>query len=439
MSSEQTEDRSPAAVKLHKGGIAYPFKVAARSIIRIIPGGKSSIEPAIRDLRLRFRRWQWARKAQNGVVDENENLIALDPARIEFCPKTEFAYRLFKGAAQPGDWDQSDKRFDRLAVYQAFNEVCKQKAKSWSETDYYKTILASIENGQGKYSCETQADLDARCEKLTALYESIATEGYKSQAELNTTFDDEVAVAVSRDGQFLFADGAHRLAIAKVLGLTEIPVLVSVRHPDWLAFKSQLQEFTKTQTLGTLYQQASHPDLMSVPAEHGSADRFAVIEAHLPETRGKMVDIGTNLGYMCHRFEEKGFDCIGTEIDETHLYFLRKLRDYSNRRFEVRAGSFLTDMELTTNDFEVVLGLNIFHHFLKTEEDYKLLIAFLDRLKVNYMFFEAHLPDEEQMLNAYKNYPAEEFCDFIMEHTGLTRKERIFQAHDGREMFLLSR
>ena len=96
-------------------------------------------------------------------------------------------------------------------------------------------------------------------------------------------------------------------------------------------------------------------------------------------------------------------------------------------------------MELTTNDFEVVLGLNIFHHFLKTEKDYKLLIAFLDRLKVNYMFFEAHLPDEKQMINAFKNYPAEEFCDFIMEHTGLTKKECIFQAHDGRELFLLSR
>jgi 2-polyprenyl-3-methyl-5-hydroxy-6-metoxy-1,4-benzoquinol methylase len=289
------------------------------------------------------------------------------------------------------------------------------------------------------YACRSKEDIDARCKNLTALYAAIEKDGYKSQADLNTLEDDEIAVAIGRAGQFLFSDGAHRLAIAKLLNIQEVPVLVSVRHPDWAAFKSQVREFTKTQTLGKLYQQASHSDLMNIPAEHGSADRFNAIEPHLPVRTGNLLDIGSNLGYMCHRSEELGFDCIGIEIDETHLFFMEKLRDYSNRRFEVRAGSFLEDMELTTRDFEVVLALNIFHHFLKTEELYKLLVAFLGRLKVNRMVFEAHLPDELQMVDAYKNYPAEEFCNFIMEHTGLEKKELIFSAHDGREMFLLSK
>jgi hypothetical protein len=55
------------------------------------------------------------------------------------------------------------------------------------------------------------------------------------------------------------------------------------------------------------------------------------------------------------------------------------------------------------------------------------------------MVFEPHLTIEEPFANAYKNYPADEFCAFVMKHTGLTKKEKIYTAHDGREIYILSR
>jgi hypothetical protein len=391
-------------------------------------------------MRLGFRRWAWARKAHSGEAVTGTNLLTVDPARIEFCPTTEFAYNNYRGRTESGNWDRSDKRFADLAVYQAFDKVCKQKTATWQETAYYQAILKAIQSGGDMYSCKTVADLDARCENLSALYDSIAKDGYKSQAELENNLEDEVAVAIGRDGQILFSDGAHRLSIAKILGLNEIPVLVAVRHPEWAAFKAQLLEFAKTQVLGGLYQQALHPDLLSVPASHGCSDRFNVIEQHLPaKAPGKVLDIGCNLGYMLHKFEDKGFDCIGIEIDETHLYILEKLRVAANKKFEIRSGNFLDDMEVTKQQFEVVVALNIFHHFLKKEADYYKLIAFLERLDTNYMVFEPHLTSEEPMLKAYKNYPAEEFCDFVMKHARLTKREKIYQAHDGRDIYILSR
>ena len=43
----------------------------------------------------------------------------------------------------------------------------------------------------------------------------------------------EIIVHIARDGSFLFDDGRHRLSIAKILRLTQVPVLVLLRHRDW--------------------------------------------------------------------------------------------------------------------------------------------------------------------------------------------------------------
>ena len=424
MSIEQGQTRATAAPKIKTRGPRLFFKKMMLGTVRILPGGRSTVEPFLRRQRLRLRRWVWGLKYDSAQAVAGNNLIVVDPATIEFCAQSEFAYREYMGRKESGDWDISEKRFDNLSLYKAFEEVCKLKTKTWQETDYYKDQVQQIESGREKYYCKTREEFDARCVKLSALYNSINKDGYKSQAELQNNLIDEVAVAIGRDGQILFSDGAHRLSIAKLVGIAEIPALVAVRHSKWAAFKGQLTEFAKTQTLGGLYQQALHPDLLSVPASHGCSDRFVEIEKHLPATPpGKVLDIGCNLGYMLHKFEDKGFDCIGIEIDETHLYILEKLRTAAGKQFEIRSGSFLDDMEVTNHQFEVVIALNIFHHFLKVEADYRKLIAFLKRTKTNYMVFEPHLPSEPQMQTAFKNYSADEFCAFIMEHTGLRNKK----------------
>ena len=440
LSSQEAETRSPPAVsKKSSSGIGHMFKETLRTMVRAIPGGRKVVEPLLRDMRLKFRRWMWAFKSDGGQYGIENNLLKLDPALIEFYPPAEFAYKSFKGGAMSGDWDLSNKQFDRLELYEAFDQVCKHKTKTWQETSYYKTTIQHIEAGQEFHWCRTREEFDARCDDLSAIYESIAQKGYKSQTELGHDPEHEIAIAIGRNGQILFSDGAHRLAMAKLLGINEIPVLVSVRHPKWAAFKAQLLEFAKTQTLGSLYQQALHPDLLSIPAEHGCSDRFKIIQENLVPQGGKLLDIGANLAYMCHRFEDQGFDCTAIEIDETYLYFMKKLRAAADKKFDIRFCSFLDDMEITQQDFEVVLALNIFHHFLKEEPDYIKLIDFLKRLKANYIVFEPHLTDEPQMANAHKNYAAEEFCAFVMEHTGMNSKARIYQAHDGREVYILSR
>lgn len=62
----------------------------------------------------------------------------------------------------------------------------------------------------------------------------------------------EIAVDVGRDGQLLFVDGRHRLAIAKILGLDTVPIVFLVRHSSWM---EQREIFAKDESV------LDHPDL----------------------------------------------------------------------------------------------------------------------------------------------------------------------------------
>lgn len=66
------------------------------------------------------------------------------------------------------------------------------------------------------------------------LYDKIKNAGYQSQKQLRTLRPwDEVRVCIGRNGDVLFHDGRHRLAIAKALEIERIPVVVTRIHKSW--------------------------------------------------------------------------------------------------------------------------------------------------------------------------------------------------------------
>jgi len=156
----------------------------------------------------------------------------------------------------------------------------------------------------------------------------------------------------------------------------------------------------------------------------------------LPIRSGVLVDLGANAGYFCHRFEEVGFDCIAVERSEKELHFLTALRDAAEREFAIAKGS-LTEVELPPK-VDVVLALNIFHHFLKTEAAYRELGSFLRRLHARYMLFETHLPGDPQMAGAARDMAPADFVAWVREEGGFESVTEIGRAADGRPIFLLA-
>lgn len=310
----------------------------------------------------------------------------------------------------------------------------------WQETEFYARVMKDFERGRSKWGCSTEEEFVARCAKLDELHRAIATEGFRSQAELGReSADDEIRVGVRRDGRLLFLDGRHRLAIARILGIDSIPVRVVVRHEEWATFKQGVLDYAQAHN-GRVYQRIDHPDLRHIPAGHGS-ERIEMIEDALRpygNTELSLLDIGAHWGYMCQQLEQLGFKCQGVELNRQSADFAERISVATGSGFTIWRGSVFQFPDI--EDFEVIVALNIFHHFLKSEEAYQELQALLSRMRAEVMIFEAHKHDPPaQMTGAYRNYPPEEFVEFVSRGAGFSNFEELGTAPDGRRLFKLWR
>jgi len=173
-------------------------------------------------------------------------ILYVDPARIE---KRAINLPRTWGRVIGGTWETQS--FTDNAFYQAL-EQRHIKKKSWSEIEH------NLNN----------------TEKWDNLYNKIQEEGFRSQQELRRenaqsdlfTTDCEVGVGIDNNGELVWiAGGFHRLSIAKLLELPEIPVQVRVRHPAWQAIRNEINEAESASELSErTLTQLSHPDLADV-------------------------------------------------------------------------------------------------------------------------------------------------------------------------------
>lgn len=189
--------------------------------------------------------------------------IYVDPSSIEEFTGREWPPWRNKtemlGKVCDGDWDRTDPTF-----CEKYGEECRPiyelfRSGSFSETPFYESLYAHFVHGvdwketQFVRRCLELAEKDLpswkgytsredilnHCKKVDELYETIREDGYKSQLELNRYYDPksaakEVTVDIGRGGELLFVNARHRLTIAKILELEEIPVGVLVRHKKWM-------------------------------------------------------------------------------------------------------------------------------------------------------------------------------------------------------------
>ncbi len=401
--------------------------------------------------RSEFRLWQariWTRtRLRRGTVYDPYRIYWIDPARIEryLVIKASNSEKPFEesGTIMDGDWDLRTNEFHSLDVYRAFRDRF-ENGKPWDKTDYYARVLGDIEAGRLRWNCADKGQFHERLKAIEDLYKNILAHGYRSQAEIATSgygefescgVEDEIRVHIDRHGEYLFADGRHRLSIAKILNLETVPVKVSRRHRKWADLREDILSYAR-ENGGRVYQPITHADLADIPSVHGSK-RWDFIRPHVSGMTGSVLDIGANWGYFCHCFESIGFDCLAIEHMPRDAYFLRKLRWAKNRRFRIVEASIFGYEGVL--DFTVVLCLNIFHHFLKEKSLFRRLTDFLERLNCRMMFFQPHLPDEPQMQGAYRNYSEQEFVKFIQEKARLRWVELLGKDDDGRSLYKLAR
>jgi hypothetical protein len=419
-------------------------RALAIAILDRMPPVKRLVRRIWYDITLLRYKYEWGKlKKEYGTELEIDKVYWVEPEKIEYASLIEFDIHKDQGRAIEGNWDSLEKRYGDLDINVAFKQRFID-GKRWQDTLFYQRRLDRIANGDFSWG-RNQSDLDKRCESWETLYQNIQQQGYKTQRELlrekNLTHsllvEDEITINIGRSGDLLFNNGAHRLSIAKLIGLEKIPVKITVRHPQWMGFRRQILSYAQENN-GRIYSPISHIDLQDIPAVHDSeSDRFNMIKENLSVRSGRLLDIGANWGYFCHRFEQLGLDCYAVEYNGVNLFFLKKLKRAENRLFKIIPKSIFECEEVTKVSFDVVLALNIFHHFLKDEASYLKLVNLLKNLKAGAMYFEPHCPGETQMENVYKNYSEEEFVEFILKSSKFSQAKLIGRAKDNRGIYKL--
>ncbi len=175
-----------------------------------------------------------------------------------------------------GNWDKSQKRFeDRIqytALYQRFVD-----GTAWEETKYFE----DVENRKEKYTTE---QLKLQFTYFDDLYRNIRDHGFLPQHELENSEElieeihdaafhppalREITVDIGRSGEILFgAGGQHRLSIAKILDVDQIPVRIRARHEEWQQKRDDIWTNPEQYDLDEI----SHPDLLHLLRKRTSSN-----------------------------------------------------------------------------------------------------------------------------------------------------------------------
>lgn len=310
-----------------------------------------------------------------------------------------------------GDWDKQPLNIKESQVYQSIQLLL--EGKSFEDTPIYFVGKKILERGDPAWGHKTLQEFkEQRGQEILTLYHSIKAVGVLPIERINPLANplDNISIAIGRNGELLVFDGMHRYCIAKILGKKDIPVNIVVRHADWITKRDEL-----IKKIGkTTYNPIDHPDFEDIPSTWTSW-RFKVLFRDLRnEDIHTIIDLGAHYGYFASELAKEGYICTAIEKGRGYFEIMQQLKMTNPFWFKTQRADILL---LEKIEADCILALNIFHHFLKTEETYKKLVDMLGKIKSNVMYFQAHSVDELQMVGAYKNYTPEEFCQFILENS----------------------
>lgn len=224
------------------------------------------------------------RRAGLGSITDADpfTLIRVDPREIRYFEETTPQKW---GRVRGGDWDRATARVEETTDYRGIYSHFVDGVP-WEDTAKWERYVRRLDRGETPKGCATREELRRRLERVDEIYDRIRAEGYRSQRDLweadpdgqralfykwGRTIDprlDEVTVTVGRDGRLFHRGRAnHRLTIARLLDLEEIPVLVRTRHAGWQAIRDELRAAASIDGLSEEAREAlDNPDLRDLRA-----------------------------------------------------------------------------------------------------------------------------------------------------------------------------
>ncbi len=138
-----------------------------------------------------------------------------------------------RGRVVDGDWDVDALQLRELTVWRGLHQRLVE-GRPWADTDLAPGRSVPEAPNVGSRPLERDPRVVAeRWERLDALARSLRAEGWLPHHDVGARFDREMAIAVGRDGRLIRnSGGLHRLVIAQLIELEQIPCRVLVEHPS---------------------------------------------------------------------------------------------------------------------------------------------------------------------------------------------------------------
>lgn len=189
-------------------------------------------------------------------------IIYIDPESVGYIKNKPEIPKLASAGVVSGDWDEQYEKRESDHEIRISLEQHIYKGVPWKNTPSYKKMMNSR-----FYEDYSESEIINRLDKYEILYHKIKEEGFKLQKELTgndrviTSIHqrpvpelNEITVDVGRNGEFIWFGGNHRLAIARMLDISRVPVRVRVRHIKWQTKRDRVYNKNSDGS-------KSHPDL----------------------------------------------------------------------------------------------------------------------------------------------------------------------------------
>jgi len=209
--------------------------------------------------------------------DVNHYLIYSIPPTYTFGPnydkiipihkleKGRFNPELYTGMILSGDWDIYKQNYEKDRVFVSLKQHYR-KGKDWENTDYghHLWLRGKIRNKDNYFA--------KRVNSIEKTHESVREHGIIKQHTLKGKEKErpeyknrpwDININIGRNGELIYNNYGHnRFAMARLLGLDEIPAFVVVRHKQWMEIR---EEFEQAKCIDELTKKArkhvDHPDL----------------------------------------------------------------------------------------------------------------------------------------------------------------------------------
>lgn len=191
-------------------------------------------QKALRDLRNRL--------TYGAAAPISDECIFIDPRAVtlRYVPSPRNGAPKFRrsdsGRVVTGDWDQSvaplTTNIKEEAITQHF-----MAGVPWEQTALFAKLSRDIAEKGVADDCHTVEELRARYERMDRLYDEASRTGkLLPRRALPDYFRREhggIFVHIDRNGRAIRSGGGmHRFAVARLLGLTDVPAQVGVVHFD---------------------------------------------------------------------------------------------------------------------------------------------------------------------------------------------------------------